>query len=621
MLESLVMEADKFKSIAQKLRIVNPLVNEVTIGPNSINNRESVSPKESLTKGFNENCKVCDVDTIMVNQMSTMKLLKVLDPQRQEQVQNALSNRLSMFKQFDELQKVQRMEHWQRTKQDLVENVEKTESNILQASEQFDIKQSNQQALISQQTKIAFLRMREKQEQLREQERQKKKILQQIDQIKKNQHTFYIEWTELIEILKGIDNLNSFLVRNSGKFDLTSFQTMPSEMGSILDKCKIKNDNSFNLSEEDVHRSEDILTKIVDFKTVIKKIISEEAQNTIKPEESSKDNAQLKSDVIQPPVSDVVKPSELTDEVKEKIIDNKTNEDSNYNKLTKYINLNDVQLYSEIMDFLEKYKESFAQLENDSSLKNFRFDLKKAVNIPVNSLSDLSPDHITDKYQKLHKLLIGETVIISNQQVNAARHPQGIAFCMDLLAKKFILQDFGKLILGYFYKLCPYLVPYYIPKQLGDSDEEFYKKLGYQYTDGEIEKQDKFLKRMTGIMKLYFALLVTKPKKTQPSSPYNLQRGWKWLSSFLRLQPQTDITATALHTFLETVGFEMDARYGKIFKKVLRAIIEEFLPKCQKTYCTGGAATRLEMLLTKYLETKNFNKPTGYEKYLTDASW
>lgn len=127
--------------------------------------------------------------------------------------------------------------------------------------------------------------------------------------------------------------------------------------------------------------------------------------------------------------------------------------------------------------------------------------------------------------------------------------------------------------------------------------------------------------KFLGIMKLYFALLITKPKKNQPLSPYNLQCGWKWLSSFLRLQPQIDITATALHTFLETVGFEMDKRYGKMFQKVLRAILEEFLPKCQKTHCTGGAVTRLEMLLTEYLKTKKFNKPAGLTKYLKEALW
>jgi len=221
--------------------------------------------------------------------------------------------------------------------------------------------------------------------------------------------------------------------------------------------------------------------------------------------------------------------------------------------------------------------------------------------------------------------------MVSNKEVNAARHPQGIPFCMDLLAKQFVLQgdlmvssnpesafcyasvilslwndfpDFGRLLLAYFYEMCPYLVPYYIPKQVGETDEEFYRKLGYQYSNGEVERQDKFLKRMTGIMKLYFAIMIAKPKRGQSMSPYNLRHGWKWLASLLNLEPQLDITATALHAFLESAGFEMEMRYGQMFQKLLTFIIQVFLPKCKEVNCTGGAVTRLELLLADYIKKK-----------------
>lgn len=79
---------------------------------------------------------------------------------------------------------------------------------------------------------------------------------------------------------------------------------------------------------------------------------------------------------------------------------------------------------------------------------------------------------------------------------------------------------------------------------------------------------------IAGIMKLYFAITITKPKRGQNSSPHNLRNAWKWLVCFLRLEPQLDITATALHVFLETVGFEMEAKYGKMFQKLLTMIIQ-----------------------------------------------
>jgi hypothetical protein len=40
-----------------------------------------------------------------------------------------------------------------------------------------------------------------------------------------------------------------------------------------------------------------------------------------------------------------------------------------------------------------------------------------------------------------------------------------------------------------------------------------------------------------------------------------------FLSSLLKLEPQLDITATALHTFLETVGFEVEKSVWKMHSK------------------------------------------------------
>ncbi|KAJ8947887.1 hypothetical protein NQ318_010033 [Aromia moschata] len=170
--------------------------------------------------------------------------------------------------------------------------------------------------------------------------------------------------------------------------------------------------------------------------------------------------------------------------------------------------------------------------------------------------------------------------------------------------------------MAYFYRFCPYLVPYYIPRQVGESDEEFYKRQGYQYNEGQIEKQDKFLKRMTGIMRLYSAILITKPKKGQVKRPHSLRNGWRWLSSLLNLEPRVDITATMLHCFLETVGFEMETKYGRGFVKLNRIIMQKFLPSCRQK-CTGGAVTRLELLLSEYEKNKKFKEPAGFFPYIS----
>ena len=51
-----------------------------------------------------------------------------------------------------------------------------------------------------------------------------------------------------------------------------------------------------------------------------------------------------------------------------------------------------------------------------------------------------------------------------------------------------------------------------------------FRSLGYRYVDGEVEQQDKFLRRMSGLMRLYAAIIVT------PGSPHGPGQGWRWLA-------------------------------------------------------------------------------------------
>lgn len=306
-------------------------------------------------------------------------------------------------------------------------------------------------------------------------------------------------------------------------------------------------------------------------------------------------------------------------------------------QINRFISKSSLRIYSELQDFMEKYIETSAELENNHSYKQFRFDCKKAVNIPVNAISAVNTHHLLDKYNRLTDLLSGKTVEAGNTRICAARHPQGVAFCTNLLAKKFVLQgdltissnpeaafsyaavivalwhdysDFGRLLLAHFYKQCPYLVPLYPPRAVGQSDKEFYLSQGYQYTDGVIEKQDKFLKRMTGIMRLFAAVIITKPKKGQQKNLYGLAEGWRWLASFLNLEPQPDITATMLHIFLEITGSTLQSAYGKMFYKIMDYICKVYLPLIQKID-SGGPVTRLEVLLQEYQQRKAFVSPSG----------
>lgn len=242
-----------------------------------------------------------------------------------------------------------------------------------------------------------------------------------------------------------------------------------------------------------------------------------------------------------------------------------------------------------------------------------------------------------DKYKRLKNLLSGKPVIAGETQIISSKHPQGVMFCTDLLAKKFVLQgdlmissnpeaafcyaavivalwndfpDFGKLVLAHFYEDCPYLLPWYVPRSAEQTNEEYYKNQGYKYIDGVIEKQDKFLKRMTGMMRLYAAIFVTKPKREHTANPHGLSHGWRWLASILNLEPRLDITATMLHVFFEIAGYSMQGAYNKMFHKVIRFLREKYMPMLAKID-SGGPVTRLSVLLEEYKVRESFEQPNG----------
>ena len=69
--------------------------------------------------------------------------------------------------------------------------------------------------------------------------------------------------------------------------------------------------------------------------------------------------------------------------------------------------------------------------------------------------------------------------------------------------------DFGSLFLAYLYEACPYLVPHHPPYPLDPSRAE-YLALGYRYSEDDvIEEQPKFVKRMTGMTRLWAAVTIS----------------------------------------------------------------------------------------------------------------
>lgn len=321
---------------------------------------------------------------------------------------------------------------------------------------------------------------------------------------------------------------------------------------------------------------------------------------------------------------------------------NKSNQPnvSSSEKNTDFVNEEDLKLYQELQKELLQYEATTAAFTSDASLKTLRFDLQKAVVHPVNEISDQSGQHLLDKLDRLRKLLQGHPVNLGTKQVRATDHPGGLEYCTNLLARRMVQQGedqvnvnpkaafpiaavivelwlefpmFGRLVLAHFYRQCPYLVPYYVPQQEGQSSEEYYRLLGYRYSGGKVEQQPAYLKRMSGIVRLYAAVMVSLPRRNQPH-PYGLDQAWRYLAALLNLAPLPEITPTILVELISVAGHALAREYGKQFQKILHLICTDYFVMMRNVTpkgVGGGPITRLEEFLQESIKKGGIAPPAG----------
>ncbi|XP_043210382.1 nucleoporin GLE1-like [Amphibalanus amphitrite] len=160
------------------------------------------------------------------------------------------------------------------------------------------------------------------------------------------------------------------------------------------------------------------------------------------------------------------------------------------------------------------------------------------------------------------------------------------------------------------------------PQQLdGDTNEQYYRKLGYDYVDGVVEKQDKFLKRMSGIARLYVALLIARPPQhtpapppgAVPARPLGVKHLWRWLAATVNLEPRADVTASILYDALEVGGSTLSAAYGTQFVKLVKLLRTQYLARVQQVTPSGcgGPVVRLEQQLQRIVSTGRVPPPQG----------
>ncbi|KAK9872351.1 hypothetical protein WA026_017810 [Henosepilachna vigintioctopunctata] len=601
-------------SAFRKAILIKNAVHDVTIGPNS----NSMKHVETNDHNFHTNT-ASDVKNLPKQSSIQYKkssqeilpfpqILKEIEYERQKDVKSAVDYHIRKFEIFEEQQQANRKQQWFLTQQKYIKKMQDLEQTIKCALKEYESNKSiyhNKLALCYQELE----EQRKKSAELLELKKKEKELLSECLAFQKSFHIIYHD------ILMTIKNCQDEIFKDKLQSVWKECKELSDFMSSLISKLK-----STNVTIEDRQKAEIILIKINNLKTEVNEVLLQKDNSNEQQIKQTKTASNLTSSSTLYSQNNISTDSVQNIAEEDNVQNIAQDQTSNNTSLDDYVSKSSFKFYSDIMAFYGKYAETFNELIYDNQYKEFRFDCKKAVNLTVNAISAVNSEHIRDKYVKLYNLIKGQNVVIGDFQINASKHPKGIQYCIDLLAKKFVLQgdlmisskpeaafsfatiiislwnecpEFGKVLLAYFFKECPYLVPIYIPKMVDQTDEEFYECQGYKYIDGKVERQDKFLKRMTGIMRLYFAILISHPKQGQNGNPHNIKIAWSWLASVLKLQPRIDITATMLHTFLETVGYEMQSHYKMQFFKLLRFLIEKYIPSL-KRIDNGGPVVRLE---------------------------
>ncbi|KAE8291750.1 Nucleoporin GLE1 GLE1-like protein [Larimichthys crocea] len=300
--------------------------------------------------------------------------------------------------------------------------------------------------------------------------------------------------------------------------------------------------------------------------------------------------------------------------------------------------------YKELQETAARCSQSFEQLNSpkDAQTKKLKLELQKAATIPVSQISSNCGSQLREIFDKIDKLLSGRAVVSGGKSVSTSQHPQGLDFVSYKLAEKFVKQGeeevashheaafpiavvasgiwelhprVGEFILAHLHKKCPYAVPHYPPMKEGTPVEDYQRILGYRVDDSGVEGQDSFLKRMSGMIRFYAAVIQLRWPygSKQGAAPHGLNHGWRWLAQMLNMEPLADITATLLFDFLEVCGNALMKQYQGQFWKLILLLKDEYFQRIEAVTSTGqmGSVIRLKQFLETSLQSRQISPPKG----------
>lgn len=603
-------------SALTKAAAISPLVKEVTIGPNSPVKKETFlnePPKSEDKENKNEENLIEDKVRGELRQSLIIKEYETILQENSEElfknlVEKMISNRAESMRKYwtKQIEECEfRARELRARKLQMLKELQENDNESVLEKARLDQQKSQ---MINQQTIENMNRILEEQN----------RATARFASITDSQTKICICYNEIITLLQTEDQAQTL----SEKYK-TSINAVINSINRIMDLCK-----TGSVSDNDVKQAEILYLNIDNIRKKLIDEVYEIRQREGLKKKEEEEAAQRKE--LEKKAAQEAKEAELAEQ-KQKALAQVAG--------PLFYSPKNFSYYQKLQQYLDSYEAQYKDLLENINLKKFRFDCQKAVNTPINALSSVSGAHMRDKYDKLSKLLRGERVQVLDVYVAASQHPQGLAYCTALLAKKIVRQgdllvssnpeaafplaavtvalwsqfpEFGNLLEAYFHRQCPYLVPMFLPQKEGQTDKEFYLSRGYTYNDeGAVEKQDKFLKRMSGIFRLRCAIWIAKtPRFLNTSNPHGLRFGWHWLASFINLKPEPEISATLLHDFFHVCGSEFFKCYGRQFRKIIRLISTDYLAILQNID-EGGPKTRLEVFLQNVLTTGHIPPPTG----------
>lgn len=544
--------------------------------------------------------------------------------EEQERKVQALSEMASeQLKRFDELKELKLHKEFR----DLQEVMEKSTREALGHQEKLKAEHRHR-------AKILNLKLREA-EQQRVKQAEQEQLRKEEGQVRLR--SLYTLQEEVLQLNQQLDASSQH--RDLLNVDLAAFQTRGNQLCGLISGIIRTTLESGYPTAENQAEAERVLQEMRDLLSNLEQEITRASEMKKKDEEEARvklQESQVQQGPGAPTKTSAPSPSPVgtqSEDLQVKVQDST------------------MQWYQQLQDASAKCVLAFEDLTSskDSQIKKIKMDLQKAATIPVSQISTIAGSKLKEVFDKIHSLLSGKPVQSGGRSVCVTLNPQGLDFVQYKLAEKFVKQGeeevashheaafpiavvasgiwmlhpkVGDLILAHLHKKCPYSVPFYPAFKEGMPLEDYQRMLGYQVTDSKVEQQDNFLKRMSGMIRLYAAIIQLQWPygSRQEAHPHGLNHGWRWLAQILNMEPLSDVTATLLFDFLEVCGNALMKQYQLQFWKMILLIKEDYFPRIEAITSSGqmGSFIRLKQFLEKCLQRREIPVPKGF---LTPSFW